>query len=396
MRIDRAVNVRDVERLARRRLPPMAYDFIAGGCDDEFGLADAEAAFRAWRLLPRYGVDVARPKTGAAILGRRFAMPLGIAPTGAAGMFRRGADLMLAAEAAAADVPFVLSSVGNDSIEAVMRVAPDHAWFQIYGTRDPGIAEAMARRAADLGVTALVVTLDVPATSNRERNRRNGFALPLRLSPSMLLQAMAHPGWTLDYLAAGGLPTLGNWREFAGEGASARAVTAFFAGQFPAPASTWANLEALRRIWPRKLVVKGLLHPDDARRAVALGADAILVSNHGGRQLDRAPAALDALPAIVAAVGDSAEVMLDGGLRRGADIVVARCLGARFVFAGRPTLYGAVAAGRAGVKKVLDIFAGELAIVLAQIGCPDVGALGPQFLLRGSGRRLEPMARDAR
>src|ERR1700738_2525162 len=178
MRIDRAINVYDVQRLAKRHLPAVAYDFIAGGCDDEFGLAASEATFRDYRLVPRYLVDVSRPKTTAPVFDQTFAMPFGISPTGAAEMFRRGADAMLAAEAAAANVPFVLSSASNASIEDIMKVAPDHTWLQIYGARDPKIAEDMIRRAVDLNVRNLIVSVDVPVTSNRERNRRNRFSHP--------------------------------------------------------------------------------------------------------------------------------------------------------------------------------------------------------------------------
>jgi (S)-mandelate dehydrogenase len=389
MTIGRAISVHDVQRLAKSRLPAMAYDFIAGGCDDEFGLAASETTFRDYRLVPRYFRDVSRPRTAASAGDQTFAMPYGISPTGAAEMFRRGADAMLAAEAAAANVPFTLSSASNASIEEIMKVAPDHTWFQIYGARDPNIAEDMIRRAVALNVKTLVVSLDVPVTSNRERNRRNRFSHPLRVTPSMIFQAITHPGWTMEYFSNGGLPTMGNWRPYAGENPTPQRVTEFFVTQFPAPALTWSALEAYRRLWPRKLLVKGVLHPDDARQAVALGVDGIIVSNHGGRQLDRAPSPLEALPGVVAAVGGQAEVMLDGGIRRGSDIVIAVCLGASFVFAGRPTLYGAAAAGRAGVKKVLDIFAYELGVILAQIGCADIADLGPQYLLREAGRRLE-------
>jgi (S)-mandelate dehydrogenase len=389
MTIDRAVSVHDVQRLAKNRLPAMAYDFIAGGCDDEFGLAASETTFRDYRLVPRYLRDVARPRTAATACGQTFAMPYGISPTGAAEMFRRGADAMLAAEAVAANVPFILSSASNASIEEIMRVAPYHTWFQIYGARDPKIAEDMIRRAVALNVKTLVVSLDVPVTSNRERNRRNRFSHPLRVTPSMIFQAITHPGWTMEYFSNGGLPTMGNWRPYAGENPTPQQVTEFFVTQFPAPALTWSALETYRGLWPRKLLVKGVLHPDDAGQAVGLGVDGIIVSNHGGRQLDRAPSPLEALPGVVAAVGGQAEVMLDGGIRRGSDIVIARCLGAGFVFAGRPTLYGAAAAGRAGVKKVLDIFAYELGVILAQIGCADIADLGPHYLLREAGRRLE-------
>ncbi len=395
MNLDRAFSIADLQRLAQKRLPRMAYDYIEGGCDDERGIAESEAAFRTYRLISRYLVDVSRRDLGARVAGQTFAMPLGIAPTGNAGMFRHDADRLLAAEAAAANVPFILSGASNLSIEEVMKVAPDHTWFQLYGTRDPQISENIVRRAMDAGVKVLVLSVDVPAHANRERNRRNGFTHPLKVTPSMVFQALTHPGWTAAYFGHRGLPYMGNFRPYAAANATPSEVADRFVEQFPAPGLTWNFLDAIRRLWPRKLFVKGILHPADAIRAVESGADGIIVSNHGGRQLDLALSPLDAFPAIHTAVGGMVEVMLDGGIRRGSDIVIARCLGARFVFSGRPTLYGAAAGGRSGIRKALDIFANELGLVLAQIGCPRAEDLGPHFLARMQGAHFEPLDRAA-
>ena len=391
MRVERSVNISDIRRLARKRLPPMAYDFIDGGCDDENGLVESETALRAYRLVPRYLVDVSKPRNAGIALGDTFAMPFGISPTGAAGMFRRGADKLLALEAAEANVPFVLSSVSNNSIEDVMPAGPKNVWFQIYGTRDPGIALDMVRRAITANVRKLVFSLDVPVTSNRERNSRNSFSHPLKVTPAMLFQVLSRPGGTWEYLSNGGLPYFGNFRPYAKPDATPQEVAEFFVTQFPAPTQTWDILEGIRHTWPRHLLVKGILHPDDARRAVRLGADAVIVSNYGGRQLDRAPSSAEALPGILDAVGSQVEVMLDGGIRHRSDIVAARCLGATFTFSGRPTLYGAAAAGRAGIRKVLAILKYELGVILAQIGCPAASELGPQFLRRAVSGKLEPV-----
>ncbi|MGD0564307.1 MAG: alpha-hydroxy acid oxidase [Roseiarcus sp.] len=389
MSLDRAVSIADLRRTAGKRLPRMAYDYIEGGCDDELGLTESEAAFGNYRLAPRYLVDVSQIDMTAKAAGQTFSIPLGIAPTGNAGMFRHDADRLLAIEAAAANVPFILSSASNASIEEIAKVAPEHTWFQLYGARDLKISEDMIRRAVGLGVKALVLSVDVPAHSNRERNRRNGFAHPLKVTPSMIFQAITHPAWAWEYFGNGGLPYMGNFRPYAAAKASPSDVADFFVGQFPSPGLTWGFLEMVRRQWPRKLFVKGVLHPEDAIRAVEIGADGIIVSNHGGRQLDRAISSLDAFPFIHAAVGKKVEVMLDGGIRRGSDIVIARCLGARFVFCARPMLYGATAGGRAGIKKALDIFAYEFELILAQIGCPNAESLGPQFLMREKGACFE-------
>jgi L-lactate dehydrogenase (cytochrome)/(S)-mandelate dehydrogenase len=246
----------------------------------------------------------------------------------------------------------------------------------------------MIRRTADAGLAAPVLTVDVPVGSKRERNIRNGFAnvrggllQALSLKPSILAEALTHPGWIIEYLRhGGGTPMLQNWQPYAVNGANSEAVYNYSRSLMPFNAQTWRDLEHYRRLFPRNLVVKGIMDPSDALRCAEIGCDGIIVSNHGGRQLDQAPASLDVLPAIVKEVGDKLTVMLDSGVRRGADILIALCLGARFCFMGRPTLYGAAAGGIPGVKKAIDIFRTEIDLVMAQIGCPSLDQLGPDFL----------------
>ena len=398
MRIDQAVNIEDLHRMAKRRLPKVAFDFIEGGLEDERGLDRNTAAFHKHHLLPRYLVDVSVRDQSQTIFGRKFSSPFGISPTGGAGLFRRGADLMLAEAAADANIPYIMSGSSNDSLEAAIRVAPSNAWFQLYAARDAAITEDIIRRVADAGQQALVLTVDVPVHSKRERNIRNGFAnvrgglfQALSLKPAILIEAMTHPGWIAEYLGrGGGTPMLGNWQRYAPPGANAEQVYKFASSVRPFNAQTWRDLEAYRKLFPRALVIKGIMNPADAIRAVEVGCDGILVSNHGGRQLDQAPASLDVLPAIKAAVGDKAAVLIDSGVRRGADILIALCLGADFVFMGRPTLYGAAAGGLAGVKKAVDILRGEIDLVMGQIGCPSLDQLGPDFLWTDDWRRNAP------
>jgi (S)-mandelate dehydrogenase len=390
MRLSDAVNIEDLHRMAKRRLPKIAFDFIEGGLEDERGLERNTAAFHKHLLLPRYLVDVSQRDQTASLFGRAYASPFGISPTGGAGLFRRGADLMLAEAAAEANIPYIMSGASNDAIEAAARVAPNNTWYQLYASSDARVREDMIRRTADAGLDALVLTVDVPVSSKRERNIRNGFAnvrggllQALSLKPSILLEALTHPLWIVEYLRhGGGTPMLQNWQPYAPSGADAEEVYNFSRALMPYNAQTWRDLETYRRLFPRNLVVKGVMHPGDAIRAAEIGADGIIVSNHGGRQLDQAPASLDVLPAIKAAVGDRLTVMLDSGVRRGADILIAFCLGARFVFMGRPTLYGAAAGGIAGVKKAIEIFRNEVDLVMAQIGCPSLAELGPDFLWR--------------
>ncbi len=390
MKLDQAINIEDLHRIAKRKLPKIIFDFIEGGLEDERGLERNRAAFQKHQLLPRYLVDVSVRDQAATLFGHTYSSPFGISPTGGAGLYRRNGDLLLAEAAAEANIPFIMSGGSNASMEEAMRVAPDNTWYQLYAAKDGNLSDALIGRARDCGVGALVLTVDVPIHPKRERNWRNGFASvrnggvmeALKLKPSILLEAMTHPAWVIDYVRHGGAPTLGNWAPHAGNGASKADAIRLGRTQTPAAAQTWRDLERYRRLFPRPLVVKGILSPADAVRAAEIGVDGIIVSNHGGRQLDQAPASLDALPAIKAAVGDKVTVMLDSGVRRGADILIARCLGAQFVFFGRPTLYGAVAGGGPGVKKAVDIFRTEIDLVMAQIGCPSLAELGPDFLWR--------------
>ena len=389
MRLDNVVNIEDLHKLAKRRLPKVMFDYIEGGVEDERGLERNTAAFHKHRLLPRYLVDVSKRDQTQTIFGRKYNSPFGISPTGGVGLYqRRGGELLLAQAAADANIPYIMSGGSNASMEEAVRVAPHNTWFQLYAAKDPSVTDALVGRARDNGVGALVLTVDVPVHPRRERNVRNGFANArngsileaLKLPPAIILEALAHPRWVYDYVKNGGAPTLGNWVPHAGIGASTSEVIQFGRTQTPAAAQTWKDLERYRRLFPRTLIVKGILNPADAVRAAEIGCDGIIVSNHGGRQLDQAPASLEALPAVKAAVGGRMTVMLDSGIRRGADILIAMCLGAEFCFFGRPTLYGAVAGGLPGVKKAVDIFRNEIDLVMGQIGCPSLSDLGPDFL----------------
>ena len=385
MKLENAVNIEDLHRMAKRRLPKIAFDFIEGGVEDELGISRNEAAFRRYRLMPRYLVDVNKRDQSAKLFDRVYASPFGISPTGAAGLFRPGADLMLAESAAGANIPFVMSGASTASMEKAAGVAPTHTWYQLYIARDPKISEDLIRRARDAGLGTLVLTVDVPVGSKRERNIRNGFGRPLKMTWKTKLEALTHPGWLMEYMRTG-TPLIENWAPYAGAGANADQVADFVAHQMPS-IPTWEDLEKFRKLWPRHLVVKGILHPDDARRAADIGVDGIIVSNHGGRQLDRAPASLEALPAIRKAVGDRVTIMLDSGVRRGADILIALALGARFVFCGRATLYGAAAGGIPGVRKAISILRSEIDLTMAQIGCPSLDQLDASFLCDGDGVR---------
>jgi L-lactate dehydrogenase (cytochrome)/(S)-mandelate dehydrogenase len=379
--VNNAINIDDLRKMAKGRLPRIIYDFIEGGVEDELGIARNEAAYDRERLVPHYLVDVSKRDQTVDLFDRRYASPFGISATGLAALFRPGADLMLAESAAQANIPFMMSGLSTASIEAAAKVAPSHSWYQLYVARNHEITLDLIRRVRDAGFSTLVITVDVPASTKRERNLRNGFALPPRLSAATILDALRHPGWLAGYLRHG-MPRFDNWEPYARTNSTTQQINAFAAMQAPANTVTWTDLEEFRRIWPRHLVVKGIMYREDAIRAAQIGVDGIIVSNHGGRQLDQAPSPLEVLPGINAAVGDKVTLMVDGGVRRGADIIMALCHGARFVMVGRATLYGAVAGGVPGVQKAINILREEIDLVMAQIGCPTVPELNESFLLQ--------------
>jgi (S)-mandelate dehydrogenase len=382
MNIQSAVNLEDMRLLARRYLPRIAFDFIDGGADDELCLKRNRDAFERYRLLPRYLRDVSQRDQSITLFGRTYASPIGISPTGLAGLWRPDADLMQAAAAREANVPFLLSSAANASLEDGMRVAPDHVWFQMYCTSDERINADLVQRAVKAQVGVLVISVDVPVNSNRERNRRNGFSRPLRMTPGVVLNAMGHPAWLLRYLRTGGIPMMRNWMNYATDGASAAQVADMYGTLTPAPMVSWEHLRRIRDAWRGPLVIKGLLHPDDAREAARMGVNGLVVSNHGGRQLDAAPSPLEMLPAICEAVGNQVELILDSGVRRGSDVVIARCLGAKTILFGRPSLYAVAASGQPGVARVLQIMRNEIDMVMAQIGCRSFEELNASYLWR--------------
>lgn len=390
MTLDRAINLDDMAALARRALPRIAFDFIEGGVEDEVGLRRNRSAFERYKLVPRYLIDVETRSQAVTLFGRTYAGPFGVSPMGLAGFFRKGADLMIARAAAAAGVPYIMSSASCDSIEAAMRAGPETTWFQIYGTRDPAITMDLVRRAKALSVPVLIMTIDTPVMAKRERNMRNGFRRPMKMTPGVILQGLSRPAWTLGYLREGGIPMMENWQPYARQGADADEVADLYGSETPAPAQTWAILEEVRAAWSGPLAIKGVMHPEDARRAKAIGADGLIVSNHGGRQLDAAPAPIEVLPAIVEAVGRDMEILVDSGVRRGSDIAKLMCLGAKAATFGRPAMFGAAVAGEAGVAHVLKIMHREIDLTMGQMGWADLTCPGPASLF-DTARPDDPM-----
>ncbi|MBI4203661.1 MAG: alpha-hydroxy-acid oxidizing protein [Betaproteobacteria bacterium] len=379
--MNQALNIDDLRRIAQRRLPRVAYEFLERGAEDEVTLAENRAAFERIRFKPRTLVDVSGRSRQVTLFGKTFGAPFGIAPTGAAGLYCFEADIALARAAAAAGVPFVLSTASFVALERVARAAEGTKWFQLYMSKDRAAARALVTRARDAGYEALIVTTDVPVGGNREYNRRNGFEIPFRLNLNNALDGALHPHWLVNVflrtLLASGVPRFQNVDTDVGGRIVAKNLSEFRARR---EALDWTDFAWLREFWPRQLLVKGVLTVEDALLAVRHGADGIFVSNHGGRQLDCAVSPIEVLPEIAAAVGGRVGIMADSGVRRGSDIVKALALGADMVFVGRAPLYGAAAGGEAGVRRALEILASEVDRVMALIGCTEVAALTPECL----------------
>lgn len=373
----KSITIEDLRKQAQCRLPRILFDWIDGGAGDEASMRDNEATLAEIRFLPRYMIDVSHRSQAKALFGRRYDSAFGISPTGYAGLFRPRADSILADAARRANVPFILSGTSVDSLEKVTEIAPDHTWYQLYGATDAAITRDMIKRAETAGCAALVVTIDIPVAAKRERDLRHGFGIPLRMTPRMVLDGILHPAWSLRYLLEGGMPVMENWRPYAPSSANAMQV-AEYANTHSYCVQTWDHLRLFRELWPRTLIVKGVSHPEDAEMAMALGADGIIASNHGGRQGDRLTAIPPMLGRLRKTVGQDFPLMMDGGVRRGTDIMAALCLGADFVFGGRATLFGAIASGAEGADRALAILREELDMLMGQIGCltlddPDLG-----------------------
>ena len=382
MNVRDAHNIEDLRAMAERTLPRVAYEFLERGAEDEVSMRENRNAFGRIRFRPRTLVDVSKRSTGTVLFGKEYAAPFGIAPTGAAGLYWHDADIALARAAAAANVPFILSTASFVEMERVAAEAGGTQWFQLYMSKERVGAERLITRARDAGFDALVVTTDVNVGGNREYNRRNGFAIPFRMTLPNMIDGMRHPRWLtqvfLRTLLRSGVPRFQNVDSNVGGRIVAKNLEEFRAQR---DAMDWSDLEWVRSIWPRKLFVKGVLTAGDACRAAELGMDGVFVSNHGGRQLDGAISPLESLSEIAGAVGDRLVIALDGGIRRGSDVVKALALGAHFVFTGRATLYGAAVDGQAGAARAIELLQSEIHRVMALLGVNTPEELTTEHLL---------------
>lgn len=382
--------VKDYRELARRRLTRFAFDYLEGGAEDGLTLARNRAAFEALLFRPRAMRDVAEVDAGVELFGRPHAMPVLVGPTGLNGLYWPRAEEALAKAARDAGVPFVLSTASTSLLEDVRAATDGELWLQLYVQSDRRIAESMMARAKAAGFHALMLTVDTMVHGKRDHDVRNGFRLPVPWTARLVADLVAHPRWCLRMLRQRGSPQLVNLARSAGLAPDLRREAAAMSRQMDM-SLTWADIDWVRRHWAGPVIVKGILDPADARAAIAQGADGIVVSNHGGRQLESAPSALERLPAIKEATGDKLALFIDGGVRRGSDIAKALALGAKAVLLGRAPLYGLASSGPRGTAEVLTILRAEFETTLRLLGVPQARRLDDSSLSEDYARRLQAL-----
>ncbi len=370
----------DLEQGARRRLPRSVFAFVESGADDQQAVGGAREAFARWEFVPRTLVDVSRRDQGVSLFGRSYASAFGVAPMGGAVVCGRQADLALARGAAEANIPFVLSGASTEPLEVIMEAAPN-TWFQAYLSHDQERIDALLTRLERARVEVLVITTDVAVMGNRENAQRAGFSLPPVMTPRLAWDGVSHPSWLIHCLMStllrDGVPRQVNFEAEPGASILARKVSP---GDRRSRLS-WDHIRHIRKRWKGPLVLKGVLSPDDAALARENGVDGLVLSNHGGRQLGAAVAPLDMIGEVRAAA-PGLTLLVDGGVRRGADVLKARALGAEMTLVGRPFLYGVAVAGQAGVEKTAALLKQEVDRDLALLGCPRLTDMHPGYLRR--------------
>ena len=376
-----AYNIFDLRDMALKRVPKGLFEFVDRGTEDEVSLRNNRAVFERIRFRPRTLVDVSKRSQEITLFGHKQKMPICIAPTGTAGLMWHEGEIALARAAKEAGVPFCLATGSMTAMEKVASEAGGRLWFQLYMWPDKSMSHKLVNRAKDAGYEALVVTVDGAVSPNREYNLRNGFTIPFTFTRKNITDVLAHPRWLLGVLAryvfTTGMPRYENYPSEIKYKVTAQPMGR---SQMKNDSLNWEDLKVLRAMWPGTLIVKGLAHPQDAVMAADCGADGVVVSNHGGRNLEGSMAPLEALPEVVDAVGKRIQVIVDSGFRRGSDVVKALALGADAVFIGRGTLYGVAAGGHAGATRAIEIYREEISRVMALLGVNTVDELVPELL----------------
>ncbi|GAB3518647.1 alpha-hydroxy acid oxidase [Arthrobacter monumenti] len=385
-RLEAALTIEDLRNIAKRRTPAAAFDYTDGGAEAELSLTRARQAFQDVEFHPAILNDVSNVDTSTTILGGHSALPFGIAPTGFTRLMQTEGEIAGAGAAGAAGIPFSLSTLGTTSIEAVRDANPaGRNWFQLYVMRQREISYGLVERAAAAGYDTLFFTVDTPIAGARLRDKRNGFSIPPQISMGTVLNALPRPWWWWDFITT---PKL----EFASLSSTGGTVGELLDSAMD-PSISYDDLGIIRQMWPGKLVVKGVQTLEDARKLTDLGVDGIVLSNHGGRQLDRAPIPFHLLPTVAREVGDDIEIMVDTGIMSGADIVASMALGAKFTLIGRAYLYGLMAGGRAGVDRTISILSEEITRTMKLLQVNSIEELSPRHvtqLTRLAPRILDP------
>ena len=381
-RLEKALTIYDLRKIAKRRTPAAAFDYTDGAAEGEFSMNRARQAFEDIEFHPGVLTDVSTVDTATEVLGGTSAMPFGIAPTGFTRLMQTEGEIAGSGAAGAAGIPFCLSTLGTTSIEDVRKVNPDgRLWFQLYVMREREISYGLVERAAKAGFDTLFFTVDTPVAGARLRDKRNGFSIPPQLSLKTVANAIPRPWWWYDFLTT---PKL----EFASLSSTGGTVGELLNAAMD-PSINYEDLKEIRSIWPGKIVIKGVQNVEDSKKLADLGVDGILLSNHGGRQLDRAPVPFHLLPEVVREVGMDTEVMVDTGIMNGADVVACLALGAKFTLIGRAYLYGLMAGGRRGVDRTIEILSEEVRRTMKLLQVQNVAELEPKHVTQL--RRLQPI-----
>jgi L-lactate dehydrogenase (cytochrome) len=379
-RLARVASVSDLRRIARRRLPRGVFDYVDGGAEDELTLDRNTRGFAALEFRPRVLRDVGKVDTSSSLFGRPLPMPLILAPTGFTRIVMPDGECAVARAAAAAGVPYTLSTMSTCSIEEVAAASDGPKWFQVYVWRDRALVKDMLQRAASSGYEGIMITVDTAVLGRRERDVRAGFTMPPQLGPGTLIDGALHPAWTWAFARSDPI----TFANVAAHGGDAVSLSGYVTEQFD-PSLSWADIEWFRDNWTGRIVIKGIQTVEDARLAVSSGVDGIALSNHGGRQLDGAPPPIELVAPVKDAIGDSVVVICDGGVRRGSDIVKAVALGADACMIGRPYLYALGAAGETGVKWLLKNLRAGIERTLVLVGATSLAELTPSVVLQRPG-----------
>lgn len=378
-RLDRAANIDDLRTIAKRNLPGGVFDYIDGAAEDERSLARNSAVFDNVLFRPRVLRDMSDVDTSTTLLGKKIPLPLALSPTGFSRIADPEGELAVARVAARFGLPYALSTLGTRSIEEVAAVSDGPKWFQVYVWKDRGLVNEMIRRAAESGYEAICITVDFATIGRRERDIRRGFTLPPKIGIDTLFDGARHPGWALNFVRSEPILFANVTGHGAADGTDAVALGEYVNEQLD-PSLSWKDIEAFREVWDGPIILKGIQDVADATIAADIGIEAVALSNHGGRQLDAAPSPFELIPEVADAVGDRCEILCDGGVRRGADIVKAVSLGATAAMVGRAYLYGLGAGGERGVDKALGFLSDEFSRTMKLIGAPSVAELGPEYL----------------